>query len=1345
MRLRQKLVSITAGLVLLSMFQSVPASAAGTATLKVKQIGSVAEVTWVYKNAKPTSQTLTVTEKPTTPTEPPLVVDPPVDPIATPESEAKVYELKSALRSKKLSGLKVGTSYEITIASKKPSLTTTRTFTLLAAPTAATALQLVWIDSSLMVTWTYAGPTATDYNITYTGSGKKPVTVRTGSSAEVFEIKKLSKNLGYTVQVQAVNGAGSGPKAKETILRAAPAQVTDILVSPTSATGDAVTLSWKYKGPSLTRTQVQIRGAGFARNLDTISLSSSTRSTEITGLSDGGTYTFAVYTQNLEGKTSKVSTAYNVVKPLGAPTNLSAKSGTGSVVLKWLQPSADVANPITGYRIDTSADNGVSWSPDIKTGPETTFTVFNLTNAKSYTFRVAAITATGPGLTSEVVAAVAGLAPTQPESVKVASGVKEATVSWSEPTTTSGAILGYAVEYKVSTSLTWTKLPVVTELITTVKELVGGTKYDFRVTAQGESGPSAPSTIVSATAYDVPAAPTLTVTAGNRKVDLKWTTPLGRGASVTGFTIEQQTADGQWTPVTPSPISGLTYTVQNLTPGLQYAFRVSANNIAGIGDNSNVSTLTLTASPDAPVITGVAGAGVATISWEAPLSFGAAITSYKIERSVAGGSWTTLSESITGLSYSATGLTNGTRYNFRVSAKNSVGWSAQSASIEVIPVTTPSAVTGVTVEPLIQEVNVRWTALGATGASTGGSKIIGYQVYYRQIGGAWVAADGQALDTATSFEVSNLTAGVTYEFKVVAVNAIGFGPDGAMARAIPANSPQAVTGLSANATDAAVQLIWGAPIQPITPQLGGTYKYRVEYSADNVNWFLGNNNQGTSAGVTNLSNGVPYTFRVSAGYTISGQTYYGEVATIVATPRGLPGAPQNLTITQLSATSTQLNWAAPISNGGGVIEGYEVSYTSNGSTWLPVVTLVANITKKAVSSNIVTLTTSAEHGFIVGDRVVVAGIDTTLNGTYTITTRTPNTFSYAKTTPDVSEVAITTGTPTANVVTGIFVTDTTSTITGLTPGLPYTFRVRVRNSYGVGTLYASSELTQVALPGSISGLTTRQSADSQITVTWNASPAAQKVSGYRIEVSTNGSTWQLVQASLANTVYTVTGLTNGLTYTIRVSAVNGAGTGTPSTTTGTPVGPLPVTGVSATADDKQVTLRWTAPAAGGATQNGVRVRYSVDGGANWTVAAASLAASTTSYVVTGLTNGTATTFEIVSITSVGNSPAAVVTSTPISTLPGAVTALAASTTSTTSVLTWTAPAAAGYGALSYKVEFKTTAAVNWSTASSSVSATTFTVTGLTASTEYQFRLTATNAIGAGPVEAVTATTAATAG
>jgi len=65
-----------------------------------------------------------------------------------------------------------------------------------------------------------------------------------------------------------------------------------------------------------------------------------------------------------------------------------------------------------------------------------------------------------------------------------------------------------------------------------------------------------------------------------------------------------------------------------------------------------------------------------------------------------------------------------------------------------------------------------------------------------------------------------------------------------------------------------------------------------------------------------------------------------------------------------------------------------------------------SVTNKALTSNVATLTTSAAHGFEVGESVTVADVDATFNGSHTITAVTSTTFSFAKTASNVASAAV---------------------------------------------------------------------------------------------------------------------------------------------------------------------------------------------------------------------------------------------------------------------------------------------------------------------------------------------------
>ena len=69
-------------------------------------------------------------------------------------------------------------------------------------------------------------------------------------------------------------------------------------------------------------------------------------------------------------------------------------------------------------------------------------------------------------------------------------------------------------------------------------------------------------------------------------------------------------------------------------------------------------------------------------------------------------------------------------------------------------------------------------------------------------------------------------------------------------------------------------------------------------------------------------------------------------------------------------------------------------------------TVTATITNKALTSDVATITTSAAHGFVAGDIVVITGVDATFNGTHYITgAPTATTFTFVKDVANVTSAA----------------------------------------------------------------------------------------------------------------------------------------------------------------------------------------------------------------------------------------------------------------------------------------------------------------------------------------------------
>ena len=206
-----------------------------------------------------------------------------------------------------------------------------------------------------------------------------------------------------------------------------------------------------------------------------------------------------------------------------------------------------------------------------------------------------------------------------------------------------------------------------------------------------------------------------------------------------------------------------------------------------------------------------------------------------------------------------------------------------------------------------------------------------------------------------------------------------------------------------------------------------------------------------------------------------------------------------------------------------------------------------------------------------------------------------------------------------------------------------------------------------------------------------------------------------------NRYHEVTGLTNDITYTFAVRAVNPSGDGPASTATDTPM-PVPAAPVilSATPGDGQVALSWDDPEDVTIT----KYQYSTDGGANFSDFDGGSNATTTSYTVTGLDNGVTYTLALRAVNASGAGAASTVTFDMIPAAPK----LSAAPGDTEVALSWADP---GNDTID-KYQLWQSDPPEWSEITGSNSTTTtHTVTGLTNYQEYWFQIRAVNASGVG--------------
>src|SRR5439155_8382938 len=161
---------------------------------------------------------------------------------------------------------------------------------------------------------------------------------------------------------------------------------------------------------------------------------------------------------------------------------------------------------------------------------------------------------------------------------------------------------------------------------------------------------------------------------------------------------------------------------------------------------------------------------------------------------------------------------------------------------------------------------------------------------------------------------------------------------------------------------------------------------------------------------------------------------------------------------------------------------------------------------------------------------------------------------------------------------------------GLANGTTYTFTVAALNAAGTGPESAPSPpVTPIPAPppGPPTGVNAN-AGDHSASLTWTAptSDGGSPITNYRVTPYVNGVAQTPVATGSTQTSFTVTGLTNGTTYTFTVAAANTSGYGAESQASNavTPAPPSPPgapTGVTGSPRDSAVALTWTAPSVDG--------------------------------------------------------------------------------------------------------------------------------------------------------------------
>ena len=1187
--------------------------------------------------------------------------------------------------------------------------------------------------------------------------------------------------------------------AAPTITSATPSNGAVTLTWDAGGDGGSTVIRWEYQ-QTTPATNLWIPIAGSNRNTNRHTITGLTNGTAyafsvraINGVGDGAAGDMSA----LDPATATPSTTP------AAPTSLMGTPGNSAIVLSWNTVDglsrANGFSAITGYEVRQKTGDGdyspwaIVLDPDsTTTAGTTTYSVTGLTNGIAYQFEVRAVNANGKGAAAETTPVTIATTPGRPRSLTATPGNGQVTLSWTASSDGGSPITSW--QFRLSTGATptftdltdpaWVVIPGSNADTTsyTVVSLNNAEQYTFQVRAVNTLGAGSLAQSATVDPGMPPGQPTgLSASATASSVTLTWDAPddtptdnsdtgtLNTGGSpIIRYEYSQKTGDGdygEWMAIPTTSIATAdlatagdkSHTVRGLTAGTAYQFQVRAVNATGAGraatmrspvypGTAPLAPANLSASPN---YNAASGSAMITLSWRSGGDGGSPITKWEyvtattLENlaSQAGTetNWVVICESTAEMpdptcagttsvslprslptrapdprdatlrSAITTGLGSAVltddEHHFIIRAANAEGTGFQSGTDSArFALSAPSAPSDVYISATDGAANpatitLWWTASVPGGAFATGQTGVTYE-YSVKVGsgsyGAWLPV---GTGTTVTYSVTQGTpAGTPHTFRIRARNTIGAGAH-AESDAIAAGAP----GSPGAGTAQTAPVIAAAPgttqvTLTLTGNTGNSTGARWEYSykvgdGEYGNWAFIPDAAGTlqTAGtgliIDGLQNGVPHTFRIRA---LNGQLSSPILTARPATPGVAPPAPQGLTAQAGDGTVT-------------------LSWTSGGSGGPP-------ITKWQVCGGTDT-TTCGNDGA----------------GWSDISNSGPDTTSH------------TIGTPAAPLVNGT----------------SYTYLVRAvniisANSSSATDPWGARAQANAATPGKAPAAPSRvivDAGDGSVTITVDPPPTSTDgaIVGYQVRKSMSGGAYDAWE-SLGSTVRPprtpsaeggadVSGLTNGVSYTFQVRAVNAFGPGAEITSAAvTPVGAPEGGELGADPGDGQVALSWAADSSGGSPITKWQYRQSSNGGGYgaWTDIADS-GPATTSHVVTGLDNGTSYTFQVRAVNQLGTgSPITSGAATP-GTVPAAPSVNAARGNGQVD-LSWTAGTAAGAAATTgWQVRTDDGEWMDVDGADTS----SYSVTGLMNGTAYTFEVRAVNSFGAGEAGSASATPATT--
>ncbi len=1114
-----------------------------------------------------------------------------------------------------VTGLSAGRRYEFRVVAKNAHGTTPSGVVALTMPPRAPTGLEGRPDGSTTVelAWTDNARGETGYRVDWRAAGSATWTASPAAdpNAGAYTVEGLTASTAWEFRVVALSAAGDSPGATLT-LTTPPAPPGGVAVSEAGPTSAALT--WTDNSSDETGFVVEYR-LFRSRSWTTYATEAAANATTITvaGLASGETYGFRVYAKHgVNGLSSPSDEA--VLGKIGGPAAPSAvmatARGSSRAGVSWTDNSSDETGFVVEYRRGSDPWAAIAAAPANATSAE----VGPFLGGRTYELRVSSRNALASRPSAGVSLTMPPAAPTGLTAAE--AGATSVALSWADE---SFDETGFVVEYRDSGAQAWTRHgtdPAPNSRSATISGLVQGGTYGFRVLARhATNGMSSPTRVVWVNDLGAPPAGATGVRAaatGSTSVRVTWT---DAATDETGFQVRYRPASGAWTTGAAVAPNLELATIGGLSASTVYSFRVIA---AGSASSAPSDSFVLTMPPAAPsflTANPFSGTSVSLAWWDNSSDETSFVVEYRVKGAAA---WTLYGTEPPADSVAATvtGLQSGGEYEFRVRAKHGANGLSSPSNVASVAALGPPAAPGSVSASLAgpTSVLVSWKA--------GSANARGFTVERRPGAGTWTVAV-QVLANRTSATVGGLSGSTGYDFRVVAVNSLGTTPSAAVSVTTPPSAPSALSVAEGSSTSVVLSWTDNSP-----DETGFVAEYRETGASAWTVWGSEASANAVTLTVTGLAAGSSYEFRVKAK-NARGSSSPSNVASLTTVPG--PAPPSGVSVEATGSTSVTVTWTDNSADE----TGFTVEYRTGMGSWTQGATAAVDAESTSVSG----LSSGASYDFRV---LAVNGDGSRPSGTASLTMPPAAPSALSATAESTTSVSLSwtdnssgeTGFAVEYRESGVEVWTTyateaaanagTLTVSGLSAGTSYEFRVRARSAHGPSSPSNVASATSLSPPVAPTGVSVTASGSTSVSVSW--ADASSDETGFVVEYRTGGGSWTS-GATLAAGAFsaTLTGLAPSTSYEFRVSATNANGSSASSSVSLT-MPPAAPSGLSAASSgETAVTLSWTDNSP---DETGFVAEYREAGDSAWTAWGSEASANAVTLTVTGLATGSSYEFRV---------------------------------------------------------------------------------------------------------------------